>query len=364
MPYTPKPLKPYIPVPTKPYMPAATRPYIPAPLKPFMPKTDPKKVGAELYENEVEALRVIGEVGGAATVRKVARLLGRPPTRTHNDCEVLAEADYIDLFDPGMCRMKPRGWQELEERGHHFTGATFRHLDVSYRELHVLMAIAEAGGATTLLALRGILDIEKSELAALCHGLGQGGYADVFQSGLCSITRVGWQLLEKGGYRRSKDSPNVADEEFLVLKAIGDAGGQASLRVLASRLAMDRHEAARRCKELGGKDLIDLFNSGLCVMKRAGWEELAKGGYHRPEASQVGLTDQELQALRIIGQAQGDTTVNTVAQRLEIDRRGAAILCEPLGQRDYIDLFRSGRCIMKPGGWEALEQASPNLSQD
>jgi len=204
-----------------------------------MPKPDPKKVGAELYENEVEALRVIGEVGGAATVRKVARLLGRPPTRTHNDCDVLAKADYIDLLDSGLCRVRPVGWQELEKRGHHFTGATFRYLDVSYLELHVLMAIAEAGGATTLLALRGTLDIEKSELSALCQGLGQSGYLDLFQSGLCIITRAGWQHLGKAGYRRSKDSPNATDEEFRVLKAIGDAGGQASLKVLVSRLGMD-----------------------------------------------------------------------------------------------------------------------------
>jgi len=92
-------------------------------------------------------------------------------------------------------------------------------------------------------------------------------------------------------------------------------------------------------------------------MKRAGWQESEKGGYQRPEVSQLGLTDEELQALRIIGQAGGDTHVKAVAQELGIDRREVTILCEPLAEGDYIDLFRSGRCIMKRRGREALEQA-------
>ena len=355
-PYTPVPKKPYVATPTKPYLAAATKPYLPAPLKPFMPKPRKENIGAALYENEVEALRVIGEVGGAATVRKVARLLERPPTKTRNDCEVLAEADYIDLLDSGLCRIKPLGWQGLDKRGHHFTGASFPYLDVSYRELHVLMAIAEVGGAKTVLDLRSTLDIEKSELLALCQGLGQEGYLDLFQSGQCVLTRRGWQELDKGGYIPRKDSPKVSEGEFQVLKTLATFDGPCTLGVLTHMLKMERRDVAKLCNALGERDFVDYFQSGQCLIKKKGWEELGKQEIHRPEAGQATITEEEWRTLEAVGQLQGDVMVRAVAEAMGIERREAFTLCEAIAQKEYVDFLRDGRCVMKPRGWQVLEQ--------
>ena len=355
-PYTPVPKKPYVATPTKPYLPAAPKPYLPQPLKPFLPKPRKENIGEELYENEVQALGVIGEAGGAATIRRVAHLLVRPPTKTHNDCEVLAEADYIDLLESGLCRMKPRGWAELEKRGHHFPGSSFPYLDISYRELHILMAIAEVGGATTLLDLRRTLDVDKSELLSLCRGLGQDGYLDVFQSGQCIISRRGWQELNKGGYVQREDSPNVSEEEFQVLKVLGSVNGPSTLRSLAYTLGMERRDLVRLCHALGERDFVDFYQSGQCTIKKKGWEELEKRDIHRPEAGQVTISDEEWRTLEIIGQLQGDVMLRAVGEAMGVERRETLVLCESIAQREYIDFLRDGRCVMKPRGWQVLEQ--------
>jgi len=112
--YTPKPLKPYTPVPPKPYLAAPLKPYLSASGKRFLPKPDRKLVGTALMEGELEVLKAIGFADGAATVLVLSRTLGKGQMRVSLDCQVLAEADYVNMFESGFCRMRPLGWQELE----------------------------------------------------------------------------------------------------------------------------------------------------------------------------------------------------------------------------------------------------------
>ena len=358
-PYVPAPTKPYVTTPIKPYLPASTKPYIPVPRKPFLDKPRKESIGAELYENEVQALRVIGEAGGNATVRKVARLLGKGPRKTYNACEVLAEADYIDLYASRACRMKTLGWQELEKRGYHFTGEAFHpYLNISYVELQILMAIAEEGGSTSLMALRRTLTIDKDELRDLCMLLGEERYIDLFHSRQIVLTGQGWKELDKGGYVRSEDTPTISDEEFQVLKALNSFKGPSTIRVLAHMLGMEdrRRDLVRLCNALGERDLIDCYQSGQCVLKKKGWEELEKRGVPKPEALQVSLTDEEWRTLEAIAQFQGDVKVRKVAEALGIERREAYTRCEAIAQKEYMDFLFNGQCVIKPRGWRALEQ--------
>ena len=358
-PYTPAPTKPFVTAPIKPYLPVSTRPYIPVPRKPFFEKPYKEDVGSQLYENEVQALRVIGEAGGAATVRKVARLLGRGPTKTHKDCEVLADADYIDLYVSGACRMRDLGWQELEKQGHHFTGEAFHpYLKISYGELQLLMAIAEEGGSTSLMALRRTLTMDKDELRDLATLLGEERYIDLFHSGQIVLTRRGWQELDTGGYRRSEDTPAVSDEEFQVLQVLSSFKGPSTIRVLGQMLGMEerRRDLVKLCNALGERDLIDYYQSGQCVLKKRGWEELEKRGVAEPEGDVASLIDEEWQTLEAIAQLQGDVMVRKVAEALGVERRQAYTRCEAVAQKEYIDFLFDGRCVMKPRGWRALEE--------
>ena len=351
MTYTPKPLRPYIPAPTRPYVPASTKPYIPASVKPFFHKPDPRNVAAALNDSEVEALKAIGEAGGAASVLEVSHRLGRTRNRTIGLCEALGEADYINLFDTDVCRMKRLGWQEFEERQgqRRYARRLYHYIDVSPREFAVLQALAELGGAANLSALAHKLGVERRDVFPLCQTLGREEYVHLFQSRLCMLNRRGWQQLEKGGYYRSPKALNVSHEEFQVLKVIGEVGGEVHVAAVAEKLRTDRIGVRKQ------RDFVDLLLSGLCLLKRKGWEELEKGEYRRPERS-LNVTPEELRVLRAINGEGGDTSIPWVAIVAELELQHARTLCKRLADRDYIDMFRSGRCVLKGRGKRELEK--------
>ena len=277
MSYTPKPLKPYKPVPLKPYLPAPLKPYLPASRKRFLPKPDKKQIGTPLMESELEVLKAIGKAGGATTVLVLSRTLGKGQMRMSLDCQVLAEADYINMFESGFCRIRPLGWQELEKDGERYLGAAYSDSEVSYVELQVLQAIAEVSGAIPLLTLCERMEINRREMSILCNELGQDNYIDLFHSQLIRLTHRGWQELEKAGLvGYSYPYPDISLGEQKLLKAIGEAGGEVRVKELASTLGIARREAAIYCQALGQGDYIDLFVSGLCWMKRKGWQQLDK----------------------------------------------------------------------------------------
>ncbi|MFQ5814854.1 MAG: hypothetical protein ACE5I2_16875, partial [Anaerolineae bacterium] len=149
---------------------------------------------------------------------------------------------------------------------------------VSYVELQALKAIGEAGGAATVQAVADALGLPRREAYALCRdGLGPWEYVDVYRSGLIRMKRRGWQELEKAGYSASKHSQSgISLGELRALEAIGEAGGEATVKAVAGVLGMARSEAAIYCQALGQGDYIDLFVSGLCRVKRKGWQELGK----------------------------------------------------------------------------------------
>ena len=277
MSHTPKPLKPYTPVPLKPYLPAPLKPYLPASRKRFLPKPDKKLVGTPLMEGELEVLKAIGRAGGATTVLVLSRTLGKGQIRVSLDCQVLAEADYINMFESGFCRIRPLGWQELEKDGERYAGAAYSDSEVSYAELQVLKAIAEVGGAIPLFTLCERMEMSRREMAILCNELGQDNYIDLFHSQLIRLTRRGWQDLEKAGLVDFRyPYPDISLGEQKLLTAIGDAGDEVTAKKLASTLGIARREAAVYCQALGQGDYIDLFVSGLCQMKRKGWQQIDK----------------------------------------------------------------------------------------
>ena len=275
--YTPKPLKPYTPVPLKPYLPAPLKPYLPASRKRFLPKPDKKQIGTPLMESELEVLKAIGKAGGATTVLVLSRALGKGQMRVSLDCQVLAEADYINMFESGFCRIRPLGWQELEKDGERYAGAAYPDSEVSYVELQVLQAIAKVGGAMPLFTLCEHVEMRRREMSILCNELGQDNYIDLFHSQLIRLTRLGWQELEKAGLVDFRYlHPDISLGEQKLLTAIGEAGDEVTTKELASTLGIARREAAVYCQALGQGDYIDLFVSGLCRMKRKGWQQLDK----------------------------------------------------------------------------------------
>ena len=356
--YAPKPLKPYLKVPVKPYLAAPLKQYMAVPRKRFLPKPDRKVVGIPLMEHELEVLTAIGKAGGASTVLVLARTLGKGQKRVFIDCQVLAEADYINMFELGFCRIRPLGWQELEKDGERYAGAAYADSEVSYVELQVLQAVAEVGGAIPLFTLYQQMEMSRREMAILCNELGQDNYIDLFRSKLVRLTKQGWKEVERvgliGGYGYSRPAMSLGEQKLL--KAIGEAGGDATAKELASTLGMARREAAVLCQALGQRDCIDFFVSGLCQMKREGWQELEKAGLVGPEHPHPDISAEKQKVLAVIGLVGGETTVQELASRLGMARRQAAFICQGLGQRDYIDFFHSGRCQMKRGGWKELDK--------
>lgn len=355
--YTPKLLKPYTPVPLKPYLPAPLKLYLPASRKRFLPKPNGKLVGIPLMESEREALKAIGKAGGAATVLVLSRTLGKGLKRVSIDCQALAEADYINMFESGFCRIRPLGWHELEKDGERYTGAAYSDSEVSYVELQVLQALAEVGGAIPLFTLCEQMEMSRREMSILCNELGQDNYIDLFRSQLIRLTRRGWQELEKAGLvGYGYPHPDISLGEQKLLRAISEAGGEVAVKELASRLGIARREAAIFCQALGQRDYINLFVSGLCQMKRKGWQELEKAGLVGYEYPHPDISVEKQKVLVAIGGVGGETTVKELADRLGMARREAAFVCQGLGQGDYIDFFESGLCQVKRKGWQQIDK--------
>jgi len=357
-PYTPVPLKPYLKVPVKSYLAAPLEQYLAVPRKRFLPKPDRKLVGIKLMEGELEVLKGIGRAGGATTVLVLSRTLEKGFRRVFIDCQALAEADYINVFESGFCRIRPLGWQELEKDGERYAGAAYSDSEVSYVELQVLKALAEAGGAIPLFTLSEQMEMRRREMAILCSELGQDNYIDLFQSKLVQLTKQGWKEVERigliGGYEYSRPTMSLGARNLL--KALGEAGGEATAKELASTLGIARREAAIYCQALGQGDKIDFFVSGLCQMKRKGWQELEKAGLVGQEYPHPDISVEKQKVLAAIGVVGGETTVKELADRLGMARREAAFVCQGLGQGDYIDFFESGLCQVKRKGWQQIDK--------
>ena len=71
------------------------------------------------------------------------------------------------------------------------------------------------------------------------------------------------------------------------------------------------------------------------------------GGTRKPGGS-------ELQALEVIAERGGETSMQAVSQALRIEYDYARLLCTSLGKADYIDITPSGRCKITPKGEKAL----------
>lgn len=66
---------------------------------------------------ELDALKVIGDRGGRASIHYVAQKLGLGSEYARTICEGLGRPDYIDVTRAGVCEITAKGWQELERKG-------------------------------------------------------------------------------------------------------------------------------------------------------------------------------------------------------------------------------------------------------
>lgn len=62
------------------------------------------------------------------------------------------------------------------------------------------------------------------------------------------------------------------------------------------------------------------------------------------------MTDMELKALEVIWDFDGEASINTVARELHMSIEYARLICERLGEQEYINLMRNGQCILKGKG--------------
>ena len=63
----------------------------------------------------------------------------------------------------------------------------------------------------------------------------------------------------------------------------------------------------------------------------------------------------ELEILKIIDEAGGQTTIQAVSRKQKVEPNYARLLCTSLGKADYIDVLASGICRMTPKGTRALK---------
>lgn len=68
------------------------------------------------------------------------------------------------------------------------------------------------------------------------------------------------------------------------------------------------------------------------------------------------LTEAHLKVLQTIEDEGGDTRVFSIATRLGMKIDAVRKLCTELGEEDYLDLYRSGKCLIRPKGLDALQQ--------
>lgn len=62
------------------------------------------------------------------------------------------------------------------------------------------------------------------------------------------------------------------------------------------------------------------------------------------------MTDMEHKALEVIWNFGGEASINTVARELRVSLEYARLICERLGEQEYINFMRNGRCILKGKG--------------
>lgn len=73
------------------------------------------------------------------------------------------------------------------------------------------------------------------------------------------------------------------------------------------------------------------------------------------------MTNMELKALEVIWDWGGEASVDTVARELRVSLEYARLICESLGEHEYIDLTRPGWCKLKGKG--KLEAAKHKVSK-
>lgn len=70
-----------------------------------------------ISNRELEVLEVIQRYGGQVSYSTVAQALRGSSDYAKNICKGLGEGDYVDITLAGMCKMSPRGLEELLRRG-------------------------------------------------------------------------------------------------------------------------------------------------------------------------------------------------------------------------------------------------------
>lgn len=62
------------------------------------------------------------------------------------------------------------------------------------------------------------------------------------------------------------------------------------------------------------------------------------------------MTDMEQKALTVIWDFGGEATFHTIARELQVSLEYARLICERLGEQEYINVARSGWCTLKGKG--------------
>ena len=68
------------------------------------------------------------------------------------------------------------------------------------------------------------------------------------------------------------------------------------------------------------------------------------------------LSGTELDALKVIAEQGGVTTLKVVNSKIGFSSDYVRIICEGVGRADYINLYRAGKCEITPKGWQELEK--------
>lgn len=64
----------------------------------------------------------------------------------------------------------------------------------------------------------------------------------------------------------------------------------------------------------------------------------------------IDMTDMEQKALEVIWDFGGEASINTVARQLQVSLEYTRLICERLGEQEYIDVTRRGWCTLKGKG--------------
>lgn len=70
----------------------------------------------------------------------------------------------------------------------------------------------------------------------------------------------------------------------------------------------------------------------------------------------MSVSGSELEALKIIDEEGGRTTIHLVSRKMNIDTNYARLLCTSLARADYIDLLRTNVCQITTKGKMSLNR--------